>query len=812
MALLFLQNSNGLVLPIKTGAVGNPGGGDPDPDPDPDPSADSFTLTATARTSAGVFDASGNLLRTLWSNVEYTAGTHAIEWDGLDDEERPVTGHEFRVISHDVQVQWDGVIGNTSEPVEESRKDLIHALVTPQDYEFVRSGAHEGMGHIGVGYNEGPAPVFQIAQDDYLKKSNRSIGDYRVSIQALASNSTHTYVLNVGTTAKKLFFVAAYENSQTDKNYATLANAVTAIYDNGDERANTIDPTVFAEFPEVPRGIAVQESGGHLITSFPQQDKIRIYQTDGLFLQEVAATSPGRMATNPVDDSIWIIAGAEGARALYRIDDLGGTPSFVEMVSGLDAPLDFDFSPDGATIAVLDGGAQQRVRYFSTTDYSAAGTYGQLGGHLTNGPEVTPDKFLLFDYTYAFEEKGFLCYSPDGKLWIGDMGNFRTVILDAAGAFLDVSQYIPRCYVTAADLGDSERVFANWLEFSVDYTQPLATGWAHTRNWIGGFAALDNGFAGVSSGLHTVLTLEHSGTTKTLAVANVAGLGEWELAIVILDDASGQIVDTGTRISSSSQALYSGGAIRRRDNTDNVQTIQESAFTGWDAEGMPTWGPEQIVATPPKGDRDPFIKGNTFSSRSGQRFPRTDSGKLVFLDASRRDINVNPGWHLGAVSAGESAWAWRASPSGQFTITGDVENPPAELLSGSILHGPGYCTGVYEDVRDHQYGGNRVVACGDLIAYGYHGEFWRGGQASQFIFWDDSGLFLVQCGQPSYPWRNLSSSYPGTSGNAFSPDLVRGPDGDYYLYHNDESVNGGIHRWRITGMDTLQIIAISISN
>ena len=95
---------------------------------------------------------------------------------------------------------------------------------------------------------------------------------------------------------------------------------------------------------------------------------------------------------------------------------------------------------------------------------------------------------------------------------------------------------------------------------------------------------------------------------------------------------------------------------------------------------------------------------------------------------------------------------------------------------------------------------------GRHIVYGYHGEFYkdlktgRVGQANQFMHFDESGLFIGQFGQPST--REAPAFDAGLSGNAFSPTLVR--DGSrLYLYHNDESTHGGVHRWRIDGWDDI---------
>jgi hypothetical protein len=47
---------------------------------------------------------------------------------------------------------------------------------------------------------------------------------------------------------------------------------------------------------------------------------------------------------------------------------------------------------------------------------------------------------------------------------------------------------------------------------------------------------------------------------------------------------------------------------------------------------------------------------------------------------------------------------------------------------------------------------------------------------------------------------------PGTAGNSFGAILVHIPnangteDGAIHLYHNDESVHGGVHRWKLSGL------------
>src|SRR4051794_11985674 len=90
----------------------------------------SYTLPSAATTSAGVYDSNGTLVRTLWSNVHYDAGTYSTDWNGLDDLGllRPNGAYELRVLSNNVQYTWEGVLGNTSDSF--TGESVHHALDT----------------------------------------------------------------------------------------------------------------------------------------------------------------------------------------------------------------------------------------------------------------------------------------------------------------------------------------------------------------------------------------------------------------------------------------------------------------------------------------------------------------------------------------------------------------------------------------------------------------------------------------------------------------------------------------------------------
>lgn len=111
---------------------------------------------------------------------------------------------------------------------------------------------------------------------------------------------------------------------------------------------------------------------------------------------------------------------------------------------------------------------------------------------------------------------------------------------------------------------------------------------------------------------------------------------------------------------------------------------------------------------------------------------------------------------------------------------------------------------------DMQYGGNIAMANGMDVVYGFHGEFWKGVEANQFLHFRD-GLFVGQFGVPNHGLMSHCGvptdsnwGFPGHAGNAFSPVLVDGrSDDEMYMYHNDESSHGGVARWRIYGLSTI---------
>jgi hypothetical protein len=84
---------------------------------------------------------------------------------------------------------------------------------------------------------------------------------------------------------------------------------------------------------------------------------------------------------------------------------------------------------------------------------------------------------------------------------------------------------------------------------------------------------------------------------------------------------------------------------------------------------------------------------------------------------------------------------------------------------------------------------------------------------------ETSRLFLGQFGTvngvhdlPGSKWDYVSGGYatPGSAGNSFGATMVKAADGAVYIYHNDESVHGGVHRWKLAGLDTVERLKVPL--
>ena len=95
------------------------------------------------------------------------------------------------------------------------------------------------------------------------------------------------------------------------------------------------------------------------------------------------------------------------------------------------------------------------------------------------------------------------------------------------------------------------------------------------------------------------------------------------------------------------------------------------------------------------------------------------------------------------------------------------------------------------------------MVLGSDVMYGFHGEFWKGSEANQFLHFNN-GLFVGQFGTPNRDYHILCGTLagsqalvelgiPGKAGNSLSLSLAE-HGGVLCLYHNDEGNHGGVQQ------------------
>jgi hypothetical protein len=107
-------------------------------------------------------------------------------------------------------------------------------------------------------------------------------------------------------------------------------------------------------------------------------------------------------------------------------------------------------------------------------------------------------------------------------------------------------------------------------------------------------------------------------------------------------------------------------------------------------------------------------------------------------------------------------------------------------------------------------GGLVVKNVGSNLIYSYPGESWNGTEASQWVHYNQDGLFIAQFGTSGDYGGGFVGSRPGFSGNSFYSTLVGvGPNNtqsnnsDLYLYANDQTDHSGVIRWHIIGANSI---------
>lgn len=732
-----------------------------------------FTLDKAYITSAGAYKTDGTLVKTLWRNVSYAAGTHTATWDGTDDNgvTMPLGKYQIRVLYHNVNYLWEGVIGNTSKSFTGS---TVHHALSP-----IQSLTIDGSNiFYTVGYNEQQSGGHRFNTNNPQSKTTVLKADPFTSFNHVATDGVYTYwAAAAGCCNSSTTFVTATKVSDnTPVSFPTgkdiCLNRFPAQYGGtcypDQSWFGVID--VSSTGPGAT-GLAVQKNGNILAVSHSSRNQVLLFdKRTGEQIGSIPVISPQKLAFAPNGD-LWAISG----KSVLRYNKLLSTPSVTTTIAGFSNPLDVSVHPaNNDFILVADGGESQQVKAYDRSG-SKLWTYGQAGGY-NNGEPIVTTKNLWFGLG---DENSSIAVQSDGSFWVNDYQNNRVLHISASRTYLEKIAYQPLSYLATVDLNDPSRVFSNFLEFKIDYSKPLQAGstgsWVLVKNWAAGLPISQYPNSSFD-GLRTVVTLSNG---RTYGLINSE---DGSIAVVELPK-TGYLRLTGIKLTGD-KVLYKNGELSSASSSsEDIQIVKNSPLKGFDSLGNPQWGAETTLASLPAKVGDPYYRG-AFSGMSGPRFPVTSSGVVISLDQS---VRGNTGFHLGGIKKGTDRWLWKASPTGQLDDRGTFQT---QEIDNTI-----------------NYGGNQVWADGRNVVYGFHGEFFtdplngRVGQANQFMHFYDDGLFVGQFGVPST--RATEEAQAGLGGNSFSFTLVQ-VGKNLYLYHNDESSHGGVHRWQIQGADNIQ--------
>lgn len=747
-------------------------------------------LSAAARTSAGIFDADGRLVRTLWSARSLPAGAVQVTWDGRDDAGNAVATngvYRVRMLAHEVRYVWEGVIGNTS--AEMSGSHVHRSLLPIVDMAIDRTGN----AFYAVGYNEQQSGMHRFRVTDPQRPSSIGHADFRREFWYVATDGELVYFANrghrlrEGATRDRTFVVALQVKDGTE--YRFTDGSLEAPVNSGGGRwqsvidAEPADPHDDGYSKGAASGLAVQTRGSTLFVAHAARNVIRAFdKRSGRLLGTVNVREPEGLAIGP-DESLWVISsGKPGARILHFEGSGGQWHSVEPEISALRDPVALGVSPVDGTVVVADAATDQ-LHAFGPTG-KVLWVLGRLGGFRDPDPRVSSDRFWFSG------SPAYVAFQADGSFWFGDPGNLRNLHFSRTRDYIEQIAYLPAVYVATADVAAPSRVFCGFLEFEVDNRRPIAQSWTLVRNWGAGLGREQapgwlDAEARMFMGFRSVVTLADG---HTLGVARRLGTEISDVFDLSVDRGARRVgkLDLGDR-------LYPDGSQRGQVQRQRRLSVYRRDYKGFDTSGAAHWSePRLIAAVPELNSDDPYYHDvPTVVGANDAVFPDIAGGLVASFAPG-----LSNGYHLGALRPGTDGWVWRASPSGAWSLdrNGNVELPD----------------GRYESERGASYPGSIAVTSGRHIIYGYHGEGWNGGQANQWLHFDADGLFIGQFGVPDYPRNNEVNALPAAAGNSFSPQLVA-VDSHLYLWHNDESVHSGLHRWRIDGVETLQRLEARIA-
>ena len=314
-----------------------------------------FTLPAAINTSAGVFKNDSILVRTLWSNVNYPAGTHTEYWDGEDDFGVNIANSSnhfsIKIMSSNVKYQWQGIIGNSS-------RSQTGSTVHRGYYHCMRGMViTNGFGYYCRGYAEGAPSLAKFSIGDPQAKI-----DFAKTLQPGDVNYVATDDINVywgvfdASAATGSFVFASKVSDDSDVQFPegqVFAVTFGKVYNKA--------ISVSFQSNALITGLAVQKAGNFLFVARAGLNQLQVLnKTSGALVKTLTVNAPKSLCVDK-SGNLWMHTGLNTV-AKYTVNSDGSLSSPVVQLQGLVKPAALQVTPDGSQISVADDSTSQQVK------------------------------------------------------------------------------------------------------------------------------------------------------------------------------------------------------------------------------------------------------------------------------------------------------------------------------------------------------------------------------------------------------------------------------------------------------------------
>lgn len=261
-----------------------------------------FAVNAgNVRASAGVYNSSGVLVRTLFSAKTVTAGPNTAQWDGyLDDgiTVAPVGDYTVRVLSNNLVATHKGGIGSTSGGTINGFGQITGLCFT------------NGKAYYGDFFAEGGQTVHYINLSD-INTSHAILPGFSSTMIGNCTDGLKVYSIAEDQYASPFrnFIIAANVSDDSNFSFSSGTNITAG-------RGGTLSVSAIGNFQDGTNaatngydGIAVQKNGNFLFATRPQTNDLLVFdKSSGVILQTLKTSGGTKITVTSDDKYLWLQA------------------------------------------------------------------------------------------------------------------------------------------------------------------------------------------------------------------------------------------------------------------------------------------------------------------------------------------------------------------------------------------------------------------------------------------------------------------------------------------------------------------------